>query len=76
MNYSALFSQVKNELEEYIKREINVDKSVVPREFEEETDIILNAVTYREKSRLADILWKSQMLIMYMIILWKLERLK
>ena len=40
-----------NELEEYIKREINVDNSVVPEEFEEETDIILNAVTYREKSQ-------------------------
>ena len=39
-----------NQLEECIKRGISVDNSVVPEEFEEETDIIFNAVTYREKS--------------------------
>ena len=33
-----------------IKRETSVDDSVVPEEFKEETDIILNALTER-KSR-------------------------
>ena len=38
-----------NQLEECNKREISVDDSVVPEEFEEEVDVIVNAVTYRER---------------------------
>ena len=47
---TSVYSIKLNQLEECIKRKISVDNSVVPEEFEEETDIILNAVTYREKS--------------------------
>ena len=47
---TSVYCTKLNELEECIKREINVDNSVVPQEFEEETDITLNAATYKEKS--------------------------